>query len=245
MIDQPHITLQQLTVSTIQFSSELANAWQPWDQQSPTVRAASRVATAGGQHRALLLVPARLGWARLSSAVRRSGSSDTLVRLPQVTAVEHDLTKHTHEWQRARCFTWLHQKLTACSVFFLHLFTSQPPAPQTLENATSSPWGCSAISQAFIIVDVLLCNRAERNDCLCVILGSRRPWFPHVSLKRSSITANQCGPLGCEGKRRRRRREKKQQLGCGWWQMSLVRDEGIFSLWVVWCWWCDVCLVRL
>lgn len=209
MIDEPHITPQQLTVSTIQFCSKLANAWQPRDQRSPTVRAASRVATAGGQHRALLLVPARLGWARLGSAVRRSGSPGTLVRLPQVTAVEHDLTKHTHEWQRARCFTWLHQKLTACSVFFLHLFTSPaPPTPKPSKMQPPSPWGCAAISQAFIIVDVLLCNRAERNDCLCVILGRRRPWFPHVSLKRSSITANQCGPLGCEGKRRRRRREK-------------------------------------
>lgn len=63
----------------------------------------------------------------LDSAVRRCGSSGTLVRLPQVIAVEHDLTKHTHEWQRERCFIWLHQKLTARSVFF-------PPIPPLLHS---------------------------------------------------------------------------------------------------------------
>lgn len=152
----------------------------------------------------------------LGSAVRRCGSSGTLVRLPQVIAVEHDLTKHTHEWQRERCFIWLHQKLTARSVFFpSHSATSSFFSRH--QPSLSPPWGYAAISQAFIIVDVLLCNRAERNDCLRVILGSRRAWFPHVSLKRSSITANQRGPLGCEGKRRRRKKNSSWVVADGKW----------------------------
>lgn len=96
------------------------------------------------------------------------------------------------------------------------------------QPSLSPPWGYAAISQAFIIVDVLLCNRAERNDCLRVILGSRWAWFPHVSLKRSSITANQRGPLGCEGKRRRR---KKTAVGL--WLMANEVGKGwgyIFTL---------------
>lgn len=82
--------------------------------------------------------PSTVASACTARSVRRSGSSGTLVRLPQVISVEHDLTKHTHEWQRARCFTWLHQKLTACSVFFppfLRFFIQPQPPP---ESATSS-----------------------------------------------------------------------------------------------------------
>lgn len=125
--------------------------------------------------------------------------------------------------------------LSVCFFFFAQsLHTPQNSDPAT-SSSSSSPQGCAAISQTFIIVDVLLCNRAERNDCLHVMLGSRRPWFPHVSLKRSSITANQQGPLGCERQKKKeeeREREKKK-TAIGLWLMANELGKGwgyIFTL---------------